>query len=167
MEKDRKILTKSDGKKIISYPDGSWCDYNDLIDSKWSFEPSDLFDLIHPQAGNYFTFGEGEDEGFFILRKDNSIDFGTYDRAIDNLWDSSSWSSDGNLIEISLQRKYQEWNKDDGYKYVMAGIHLKGEIVFNEESSRTIIGNYYRDDPHGDDEGQFTATETAILLSDD
>jgi len=145
MKKNKKILTKSDGKKIIVYPDGSWCDYNDLIDTAWKIKA----------AKTIF------DEGYFMLEGD-----GIVSTKETNWKQEGAWSTNGNAIELSFKgnmfgvSSVEEENKQR--------ILLKGEIVF-DGSARFIVGNYltetierfndYSPINLSHEKGKFTATE--------
>ena len=145
MKKNKKILTKSDGKKIIAYSDGSWCDYSDLIDTSWKIKATAT--IFH--------------EGYFMLEGN-----GIVTTKETNWKQKGNWSTNGNAIELSFRgdlfgvSSVEEENKQR--------ILLKGEIVF-DGSARFIVGNYFAEiiERFNDyspinwshEEGKFTATE--------
>ena len=154
MEKDRKILTKSDGKKIITYPDGSWCDYNDLIDTFWKLTPNIFSGSVTS------TFCDT-----FELKKNDIVYTPSSKNNYEILYNfNKKWSIKNNAIELSLINKSNNEEK----------FLLNGEIVF-EESSRFIVGNFYKstfsevhnNQPLSEFEGKFTATEVKLEIPDE
>ena len=117
MNKEREIVKKPNGQKIILYPDGSWCNFNELIDTKWlfvfssdarlidinslEFKPENLFSV--PSTVNYTI------EGYFN-------------------W-SKNWSLKNDFVQLTLKN-----NESEEF------ISLEGELVF-AKSQRLIIGN--------------------------
>ena len=117
MNKEREIVKKPNGQKIILYPDGSWCNFNELIDTKWlfvfssdarlidinslEFKPENLFSV--PSTVNYTI------EGYFN-------------------W-SKNWSLKNDFLQLTLKN-----NESEEF------ISLEGELVF-AKSQRLIIGN--------------------------
>ena len=144
MKKDRKILTKSDGKKIITYPDGSWCDYNDLIDTTWTIKGNPSFV-----------------DGSITLLKDGVVD----PHSIASIFGfNCDWSINGNAIELSFI----------DIEYEQEKILLTGEIVFEESSRFIVGDFYkstfsaaHNKSPLTEFRGKFTATEVKLEISDD
>ena len=117
MNKEREIVKKPNGQKIILYPDGSWCNFNELIDTKWLFVFSSDARLI-----DIYSLEFKPENLFSVPSKVNYTIEGYFN------W-SKNWSLKNDFLQLTLKN-----NESEEF------ISLEGELVF-AKSQRLIIGN--------------------------
>ena len=116
MNKEREIVKKPNGQKIILYPDGSWCNFNELIDTKWLFVFSSDVRLIDINSLEF------KHENLFIVPSTVNDTFEGYFN-----W-SKNWSLKNDFLHFTLKN-----NESEEF------ISCEGELVF-AKSQRLIIG---------------------------
>ena len=141
MNKEREILIKPDGKKIILYPDGSWYDFNELIDTEWLFVFSSSARLIDIHSLHFKPDGL-----FFVPSSINKTIEAYYN------W-KKNWVFKNDLLQLKLEN-------NENHEMVF----LKGELVFAKsqrlfigEATAKLINKATRE--LQDLSGKFTATE--------